>query len=492
MSVLPKGWVEAKLGELGSWQGGGTPDKSNAEYWSSGTIPWISPKDMKRFRISEADDQITEAALAGSSTSLIAENSILIVTRSGILKHTLPVTVTGREVAINQDIKALTPHPELNALFIAQQIKSLGSFVLKNCTKAGTTVDSVDFDRLRSVKVNIPPLAEQKRIVAKLDGLNARSARARTELARIEILVSRYKQAVLSKAFSGELTREWRAAANQSDTIDAVLKFIRSSRRNSPKLARRKAASGVPQAVLPETWRWISPDELASDDPYSIGIGPFGSNLVKGDYRARGVRLVFVRDIRRENFSLENAVFISEAKADELQQHSVTGGDLLVTKMGDPPGDTAIFPNEQAAAVITADCIKVRPHLELTFSKFLYWAIRSNIVKEQILEETKGVAQQKLSLDRFRQIAIPTPPIEEQHEIVRRIESAFAKIDRLAAEARRALNLVGKLDEAILAKAFRGELVPQDENDEPAEKLLERIRAERAAAPKGRRGRGRH
>ncbi|MBB4015707.1 type I restriction enzyme S subunit [Chelatococcus caeni] len=345
---------------------------------------------------------------------------------------------------------------------------------------------------LEATVLALPPLAEQKRIAAKLDALNAKSARARTELARIETLVSRYKQAVLSKAFSGELTREWRAAANQSDTIDAVLKFIRSSRRNSPKLARRKAASGVPQAVLPETWRWISPDELASDDPYSIGIGPFGSNLVKGDYRARGVRLVFVRDIRRENFSLENAVFISEAKADELHQHSVTGGDLLITKMGDPPGDTAIFPNEQAAAVITADCIKVRPHLELTFSKFLYWAIRSNIVKEQILEETKGVAQQKLSLDRFRQIAIPTPPIEEQHEIVRRIESAFAKIDRLAAEARRALNLVGKLDEAILAKAFRGELVPQDENDEPAEKLLERIRAERAAAPKGRRGRGRH
>ncbi|SDO70538.1 type I restriction enzyme, S subunit [Aureimonas jatrophae] len=81
-------------------------------------------------------------------------------------------------------------------------------------------------------------------------------------------------------------------------------------------------------------------------------------------------------------------------------------------------------------------------------------------------------------------------PLEEQYEIVRRIETAFARIDRLATEAKRALTLVGKLDEAILAKAFRGELVPQDESDEPASVLLERIRAEQALAPKPKRGRG--
>lgn len=84
---------------------------------------------------------------------------------------------------------------------------------------------------------------------------------------------------------------------------------------------------------------------------------------------------------------------------------------------------------------------------------------------------------------------IPLPPRTEQHEIVRRIESAFSKIDRLAKEAKRALELVGRLDEAILAKAFRGELVPQDEKDKPAEHLLARIRAERETAPKARRGR---
>ncbi|MBY3614003.1 hypothetical protein [Rhizobium bangladeshense] len=88
------------------------------------------------------------------------------------------------------------------------------------------------------------------------------------------------------------------------------------------------------------------------------------------------------------------------------------------------------------------------------------------------------------NLSQLKQYSILTPSIDEQHQIVRRIETAFVKIDRLAAEARRALELVGKLDEAILAKAFRGELIPQDESDEPAEHLLARVLAERQAAPK--------
>lgn len=105
--------------------------------------------------------------------------------------------------------------------------------------------------------------------------------------------------------------------------------------------------------------------------------------------------------------------------------------------------------------------------------------------------KTDGVSQSNISATKLKEFSFAVPPLEEQHEIVRRIESAFARIDRLAGQAKRALELVGRLDEATLAKAFRGELVPQYENDEPAEKLLERIRAERPAAPKAKRDRGR-
>ncbi len=102
--------------------------------------------------------------------------------------------------------------------------------------------------------------------------------------------------------------------------------------------------------------------------------------------------------------------------------------------------------------------------------------------------KSDGVSQSSINASKLKAFEFPLPSIEEQHEIVRRVEAAFATIDRLAAEAKRALELTDRLDEKILAKAFRGELVPQDPNDEPASALLEPIRAERTAAPKAKRG----
>ena len=124
------------------------------------------------------------------------------------------------------------------------------------------------------------------------------------------------------------------------------------------------------------------------------------------------------------------------------------------------------------------------PNVAAVSPEWLYWIVASPDFQAIILANSSATTLPIINKGRFQQLPLTVPPIPEQHEIVRRIESAFAKIDRLAAEAKRALALVGKLDEALLAKAFRGELVPQDEGDEPADKLLERIRAERTGAPK--------
>ena len=438
MSGLPKGWVEARLDELGSWQGGGTPDKSNAAYWTGGSIPWVSPKDMKRFHISEAEDQITEAALAGSSANLVAENSVLLVTRSGILKHTLPVALTGRDVAINQDIKALTPHPGLDPLFIAQQIKSLGSFVLKNCTKAGTTVDSVDFERLKAVPANVPPLAEQKRIVAKLDALSAKSARARIELARIETLVSRYKQAVLIKAFSGELGRK--------ELSELVVRIKAGKNLRCEERPPHSDEKGVVK-VSAVTWGEFRPDQ---------------SKTLPSDFEPE------------EDTRIKSCDFLfSRANTIDL-----VGAVVIV---GDTPDNLYL-----------SDKI-LRLEFREPIDKWLLWYLRSPMGREALMNISSGnqLSMRNIGQKSLLSLSIPYADFELRDEIVRRIESAFAKIDRLAKEAKRALELVARLDEAILAKAFRGELVPQDENDEPAEHLLARIRAKRQAAPKGKRGRGR-
>src|SRR4249920_2005662 len=106
---LPAGWTRLTMGEVGRWFGGGTPSKANPRFWTGGNIPWVSPKDMKRDVITDAQDHITEEAVNSSATNLVKPGSVLVVVRSGILKHTLPVAIADREVALNQDLKAVLP-----------------------------------------------------------------------------------------------------------------------------------------------------------------------------------------------------------------------------------------------------------------------------------------------------------------------------------------------------------------------------------------------
>lgn len=163
---VPEGWREVKLGEVGRWRGGGTPSKSNPEFWRDGTIPWVSPKDMKSQFISDAEDYITENAVKNSLTNLVDSGSLLVVTRSGILRHSLPTAITTRSVAINQDIKSLTPSVDNDVVYLANVFWGFEKDLLEKCQKDGTTVESIDFDALKNYSFLLPPLPEQHKIAA--------------------------------------------------------------------------------------------------------------------------------------------------------------------------------------------------------------------------------------------------------------------------------------------------------------------------------------
>ncbi|OPY51038.1 MAG: EcoKI restriction-modification system protein HsdS [Methanosaeta sp. PtaU1.Bin112] len=156
--------------------------------------------------------------------------------------------------------------------------------------------------------------------------------------------------------------------------------------------------------------------------------------------------------------------------------------------MGDPPGDACIYPEGMPPAIITADCIKWRLSPLLKEKKYFLNAINSILVKKQILRSTKGVAQQKISLIRFKKIGIPLPPQEEQNEIAECIGLCFSFVDQTEREFDRSILLSASLRQSILKRAFEGKLVPQDPSDEPASVLLERICAERAKGAPVRRG----
>jgi type I restriction enzyme S subunit len=173
------------LGDVVEVRGGGTPSKANSAFWN-GDIPWVSPKDMKCWEIDDAEDKITSEAIKASATNLIPQDSILIVNRSGILKHTLPVAITRRPVAINQDLKALICGPRSHPEYIAHLVKAAEPIILK--WVRATTADNFPIENLRSLEIPLPPLDEQRRIAAILDKADALRRKRKSALDLLDSL----------------------------------------------------------------------------------------------------------------------------------------------------------------------------------------------------------------------------------------------------------------------------------------------------------------
>jgi type I restriction enzyme S subunit len=201
----PPGWRWVRLGEVCKFSHGGTPRKSAPEFWN-GDIPWVSPKDMCVHIIDDTRDHITKLALEKSSTRLVKKDSVLIVVRSGILARLLPVAVTAREVAFNQDLKAIELDSEvLTPWFLFWSLRSLEPLILSEGVKKGVTVHSIRSGFLENLKIAMPSKEKQRRIVAYLDKIQSQVTALKQAREATETELQRLEQAILDKAFRGEL-----------------------------------------------------------------------------------------------------------------------------------------------------------------------------------------------------------------------------------------------------------------------------------------------
>lgn len=441
--AAPPGWQWVRLDEVAKLESGHTPSRDQSSYWN-GDIAWIGIKDARANHgqtIEDTAQKVTPLGIANSSARLLPAGTVCL-SRTASVGYVL---VLGREMATSQDFVNWVCSPALEPRFLQYLFIAEGDGIRR--FGKGSTHTTIYFEAAEQFRVCLPGADEQRRIVAKLDDLLARSRATREGLTAVLPMLERYRQSVLAAAFRGELTAEWRENRGTRSRQDWT----------TESLGGLAVANGT-------------------------AIGPFGSNLKVDDYRDAGVPLVFVRNIRSEDFSDSRSRFVTPEKARDLSVHSVKAGDLLITKMGDPPGDTSVYPADRPPGIITSDCIRLSPCPKTTSSFLRYW-LRADVMKSRMLEEVRGVAQQKMSLTRFRLVEVPLPPLPEQQEIVRRVDAAFARIAAVRSLVEAQLARLDALDRSILARAFRGELVPQDPSDEPASALLDRIRAERAAAP---------
>jgi type I restriction enzyme, S subunit len=202
----PKRWPTERLGHLFDMAGGGTPSKSVTEYWN-GDIPWVSPKDMKCDVVLDTEDQITLEAIRSSATRLVNQGAILVVYRSGILAHSFPVAFAGRDLTINQDLKALSSKGEVSNEYLYGLLSAVPTIGL-SCVKKGATVHNVDGTRFLSLDIATPPEQLQKSFGVRLEEL----LRFKTKRESASALVEDLFAVLLHRAFSGNLTAKWREA----------------------------------------------------------------------------------------------------------------------------------------------------------------------------------------------------------------------------------------------------------------------------------------
>lgn len=479
MIDLPAGWCATKLENLGEWSSGGTPSRTIAAYFG-GDIPWVKTGDLKHELINEVEEAITDAGLKNSAAKVFPKGTLLVamygatIGQTGILKFNAATNQACAALLANGTTTDVIPY--VWRYIISQQgnLKAIGQ---------GGAQPNISQTILKDFPISIAPLPEQRRIVAKTDGLSARSRRARDHLDHIPRLVEKYKQAILAAAFRGELTREWRSIDPSRDTPADRIEQLRLEReRIAGKPFNRKVSDDngripVQMGELPASWARTTLEAVTSPQRLiQYGI------LKPGPHVQGGVPYVKVMNIRGGRVHLEHIRCTTPDIAEQYRRAAIVTGDILLTIRG-TVGRLALVPEELSGGNITQDSVRIAV-LDCVERDYVFLYLHSPSVQQYFAVNQKGVAVRGINVGDVRPIEMPLPPRGEQQELVRRVNVALAWVDRLASEATSARKLIDHLDQAILAKAFRGELVPQDPNDEPASVLLERIAAERHGPPK--------
>jgi type I restriction enzyme, S subunit len=340
---------------------------------------------------------------------------------------------------------------------------------------------------IEELELPIAPLPEQKRIVAKLEKVLSRVDACKERLAKIPALLKRFRQSVLAAACSGRLTADWREENPELESGAELLARIKAVRLKTAVTTKDKKQ--IEEAFQTESLTLEDGElgvETVPDSWIACRIGAIGT-VVNGSTPSRKqdnfwdgeIPWVSSGEVRNNSISttLER---ITEAGYESCSVRLLPVGTVLLAMIGEGKtrGQSSIL---QLEATINQNIAAVVISHGLVSPEFLWrWFL---LQYEATRERGSGSGPQALNCQRVRELPFVLPSRAEQQEIVRRVEELFKLADRIEARFTKANAYVGKLTQSVLAKAFRGELVPQDPNDEPASALLERIKAQKSAPP---------
>ncbi|MER7936872.1 MULTISPECIES: restriction endonuclease subunit S [unclassified Streptomyces] len=453
---LPEGWSRATLGELGEWFGGGTPSKKRPEFWTDGTIPWLSPKDMGPDVLVSTQDLIHESALGDSPAKLVPAGSVALVVRSGILERKVPVTYVPFGVTLNQDMKAVAPHEGIDGRWLAWAIRAQENSILENCRKRGTTVASLEVPWLMDTEILVPPAAEQQRIVGQIE----------EQVAHIEA-GEEAAHAALSSATS--LAEQITARGSRGCLEEVEL---------APAPLEKADIDDGAIPDLPADWGWARLGEVAS-----VVGGVTKDSKRQGDPNYVEVPYLRVANVQRGQLVLDDVTTIRVPPEKALSLR-LQPGDILLNEGGDRDklGRGWVWEGQVENCIHQNHVFRARVIGQKIHPKLLAWHANGFGKAWCDRNGTQSVNLASISLRKIKLLPVPIPPQEIQEQLVRTIELHLEGVAAARVTAEAALAQARDLRAALLYAAFTGTLVPQDPADEPASALLDRIRAARLTA----------
>lgn len=420
LGAVPEHWLFHKLKYLARFSGGGTPSRDNLAYWN-GDVPWVSPKDMKAETIIGAEESITAEGLQNSTTSLVPPGRVLLVVRSGILKHTIPVAINNVEVALNQDMKALRLNPEraLSSFFL-RWVQGFNDDLLQAWLKQGATVESIEQEYLADTIVPMPSVHEQKMIVDHLDRETARIDALVEKKSRFIELLREKRQALITHAVTKGLDPTVRMK-------DSGVEWLGWVPEHWEALPLRRVVSAVKTGGTPSEEQ---PSSDITDGLAWYTPGDFGNGLVLTTSEKR------VSDL---------AVSSGEAKV-------YPAGSVLVVSIGATLGKVGFISescsaNQQINAVIPNS----RVHG--------YFLAYSLLVKSEAMwflanAATIGIMNQEKTKD----IWLAVPPVAEQEAIATYLDQESSRIDTLHRRTELSITLLKERRSALITAAVTGQI----------------------------------
>ena len=474
---LPAGWVWTKIDELISEQGvfcdGDWVESKDQD--PNGDVRLIQLADVGDGSFKDKSNRFLTSEKARELNCTYLEKGDILVAR---LPDPLgracifPLEGKGKYVTV-VDVCIVRPETnDINSKYLLYVINSPQTRTEVDKYKSGSTRKRISRTNFARIEFPLPPLAEQQRIVDKIEELfsDLDHSVAALETARAQLDI--YRQAVLKHAFEGKLTELWRQQHQPPPAAD-LLAHIQTERKQQFDSKSKYQDPTLPDtnelAELPTGWIWVSLDQLTS-------LITSGSRGWAKYYSDHGAIFIRAQDIKTDALNLDTVAHVDLPNRIEGSRTRVAKDDLLVTITGANVTKTALVKQQLDEAYVNQHVALIRPVCGELSPYLYFWIISPAQGRRQLEKHAYGMGKPGLNLTNLRELVIALPSLAEQRAIVDEIEARLSVVDKLAETIDTALHQAEALRQSILKQAFAGKLVPQNADDEPAEVLLERIK----------------